>query len=106
MSDGPYTFYGLPGLIVKVSDTRGYYVFELAQLRKLPAPVAIALPEGGVKPIAKADFLRGKAEYDSANFSQAVANGNLRFSSPEEAQAARQKAQARTNRRNNPLELR
>lgn len=106
MSDGPYTFYGLPGLIVKVSDTRGYYVFELAQLRKLPAPVAIALPEGGAKPIAKADFLRGKAEYDSANFSQAVANGNLRFSSPEEAQAARQKAQARTNRRNNPLELR
>lgn len=81
-------------------------MFELVQLRKLPAPVALALPEASAKPIAKPDFVRGKAEYDRTGFAQMIANGNLRFNSPEEAEAARQKAQTRTNRRNNPLELR
>lgn len=33
-SDGPYKFNGLPGLIVKVYDTRHHYVFELLSIVK------------------------------------------------------------------------
>jgi len=29
ISDGPYKFSGLPGLIVKIADTKGHYTFEL-----------------------------------------------------------------------------
>lgn len=36
-SDGPYKFNGLPGLIVKVTDTRNHYDFELISINK-PGP--------------------------------------------------------------------
>ena len=45
VSDGPYKFYGLPGLIVKVSDTRQHYVFELAKLSKPTPERLITLPK-------------------------------------------------------------
>jgi GLPGLI family protein len=33
ISDGPYLFTGLPGLIVKISDTRNHYDFSLTQFK-------------------------------------------------------------------------
>jgi GLPGLI family protein len=33
-SDGPYKFNGLPGLIVKLYDTRNHYIFELLSIGK------------------------------------------------------------------------
>lgn len=106
IAEGPYKFYGLPGLIVKVGDARGHYVYELTSLRSLAPPVAITLPEAGAKPIAKAPFLRSKTDYDRTAMQQMLANGNFRFTTPEEAEKARQKAQERARRKSNPLELR
>ncbi|MEC5394607.1 GLPGLI family protein [Bergeyella sp. RCAD1439] len=37
ITDGPYKFHGLPGLIVKVEDDRGDYIFELKETRKIEA---------------------------------------------------------------------
>jgi len=105
IADGPYKFYGLPGLIVKVADTRGHFVFELTKLRQLVPPVAIAPPEAGAKLIAKAELARGKAEYDRTALTQMMANGNVRFASPEDAEKAKQRAQERARRKPNPLEL-
>jgi hypothetical protein len=68
--------------------------------------VAIAPPEAGAKLIAKADFARGKAEYDRTALTQMMANGNIRFTSPEEAEKAKLRAQERARRKPNPLELR
>ncbi|MCD8541083.1 MAG: GLPGLI family protein [Leadbetterella sp.] len=34
VSDGPYIFYGLPGLIVKLYDTREHYTFTLKEVKK------------------------------------------------------------------------
>ena len=106
VGDGPYKFYGLPGLIVKVGDTRGHYLFELTQLRPLTPPVAIAPPETGAKLITKAEYQRGKAEYERNGLAQLMASGNIRYSSPEAAAAAQQKARERAKRKTNPLELR
>lgn len=103
--DGPYKFYGLPGLIVKMGDTRGHYVFELTNLRQLAPPVAIEPPKAGARLIAKADFARSKTEYDRTAFTQMMANGNFRFATPEDAEKARLKAQERARRKPNPLEL-
>jgi GLPGLI family protein len=104
--DGPYKFYGLPGLIVKVGDTRGHYVFELTRLRPLAPPVAIAPPKAGARPLPKADFVRSKTEYDRNALAQMMASGNIRFNTPEDAEKARLKAQERARRKTNPLELR
>lgn len=35
VNDGPYKFKGLPGLIIKISDSNEDYVFELFQIQKL-----------------------------------------------------------------------
>ncbi|PKP34971.1 MAG: hypothetical protein CVU00_04395 [Bacteroidetes bacterium HGW-Bacteroidetes-17] len=40
-NDGPYKFNGLPGLIVKVYDTRMHYVFELKDIEKPDHEIAI-----------------------------------------------------------------
>jgi GLPGLI family protein len=106
LSDGPYKFYGLPGLIVKISDLRGHYVFELTKLRPLAPPVAIDPPKTDAKLIAKADFVRGKTEYDRTALTQMMANGNIHFTSPEEEVKAKLRAQERAKRKINPLELR
>lgn len=34
ISDGPYKFWGLPGLILKVSDTENHYIFTLESFEK------------------------------------------------------------------------
>lgn len=105
VADGPYKFYGLPGLIVKVGDGRGQYVFELVKLTKLATPVPIALPEAGAKAVDKAVFTKGKADYDRTALTQMMASGNVRFNSPEDADAAKQQVRDRARKNNNPLEL-
>lgn len=37
LQDGPYKFSGLPGLIVKVEDSKGQYSFDLMQTKKVAA---------------------------------------------------------------------
>ncbi|SDH85919.1 GLPGLI family protein [Chryseobacterium taeanense] len=38
--DGPYKFYGLPGLIVKLEDTTGSHIMTLVGNKKMESPVA------------------------------------------------------------------
>ena len=45
ISEGPYKFNGLPGLIVKIEDTRHQYIFTLNSLQQLVNPVPIYFPE-------------------------------------------------------------
>jgi GLPGLI family protein len=37
ISDGPYVFNGLPGLIVKITDSRGWYNFQLKSFDQSPS---------------------------------------------------------------------
>lgn len=34
IDEGPYKFYGLPGLIMKIKDSKGYHDFEITGIRK------------------------------------------------------------------------
>lgn len=105
VADGPYKFYGLPGLIVQVADTRQHYGYELVALRRPPSPVALKLPDPAAKPIAKDKFVTGKAEYTRNALAQMMASGNIRFNTPEEEAQATQKARERAKRPTNPVEL-
>ncbi|MDJ0365448.1 hypothetical protein QMK33_09805 [Hymenobacter sp. H14-R3] len=88
-----------------MTDTRGQLTFGLTRLRQLGAPVAIAPPEADAKLITKADFVRGKADYERTAFEQILANGNIRFGTPEQTETAKVKARNRAKRKTNPLEL-
>jgi len=57
-SDGPYKFNGLPGLIVKVHDTRNHYVFELTAINKLEPPLMIEMQDKSYIKTTKQGFFR------------------------------------------------
>ncbi|GAB3635803.1 hypothetical protein GCM10027422_13930 [Hymenobacter arcticus] len=45
ISDGPYKFYGLPGLIIKVNDIANNYTFQLAKFIKVSRDLSLQLPK-------------------------------------------------------------
>ncbi len=57
VSDGPYKFRGLPGLIVKIHDTRMHYDFELIKLQKFERYNLSKRPQVYVK-TSKREFMR------------------------------------------------
>jgi GLPGLI family protein len=63
VSEGPYKFSGLPGLIVKVGDTRRHYMFELLTLGKPATARLVALPAKAPVSSDKASFQRTLATY-------------------------------------------
>lgn len=59
-NDGPYKFSGLPGLIVKVYDTRNHYVFELFSVNKLVPGVMIEMQDKEYIETTKQGFFRAE----------------------------------------------
>lgn len=45
VNDGPWKFYGLPGLIMKVSDSENLFLFEIIGLENLNNPVEITMAQ-------------------------------------------------------------
>jgi GLPGLI family protein len=76
ISDGPYKFCGLPGLIVKVNDTRKQYVFELTQLRKSVNVLDISMPTKKITSTTKSDLWKGQAAYNLSVVDRLAATGS------------------------------
>ena len=94
-SDGPYKFSGLPGLILKLHDSRNHYLFELVSIEKPEESKAIEFPLRRYIETTKRNFFRARDafRYDIisrvaglGSHSQNVIIENMR-------------------RRNNPIEL-
>lgn len=45
INDGPWKFYGLPGLILKATDSENLFSFEIIGLEQLPEPVSIGITD-------------------------------------------------------------
>ena len=106
VSDGPYKFYGLPGLIVQVGDTRQHYVFELLKLAKPATERHLAFPVKAAASTDKAAFRRARADYDAdpiGRLAPASTGGAGVIS--QDPDKDRQLARERLKRNNNPLEL-
>jgi GLPGLI family protein len=106
VSDGPYKFSGLPGLIVKIQDTRKQYSFELVGLSKPKSPVSIELPAFPAAKIEKAAFKDGKSKYERTLTDRLISEGAFPNQTPQQMEEMKQKAKARLSAQNNPLELR
>ena len=64
ISDGPYKFNGLPGLIIKIGDTRGHYVFTLTSFEKLSSPRPIELiPRSNEVKTTRKNFLQAAENF-------------------------------------------
>ena len=57
-SDGPYKFNGLPGLILKIADTRNHYVFEMTEIQKPGEEVMIDIEDKNYIVTTKQGFFR------------------------------------------------
>jgi GLPGLI family protein len=76
LSNGPYKFGGLPGLIIKMTDDKGDYVFEMAESKKI-AEMATTNQFGQTIKIKKPDYIKMEKKYkeDPEAYFQAQANG-------------------------------
>lgn len=98
--EGPYKFYGLPGLIVNISDVKHQYSFQLVKFLKSATPVTIALPTKPAEATTRAELHQAQIDDALSQLDRLAAMGNN--VTAEEKKAKRDKVK----RENNPLELR
>jgi len=96
-SDGPYKFNGLPGLIVKVYDTRNHYVFEMTSIEKTQEGTMITMKDRQYIVTTKFGFFKAEDAFRDDIVNRVKEKG---ASSDDQQLIARNMA-----RRNNPIEL-
>ena len=57
ISEGPWKFCGLPGLITRINDSKKHYSFELIGFQKAEEPINSKVPEG-IQKIERKEFVR------------------------------------------------
>ncbi|MGG7439317.1 GLPGLI family protein [Chryseobacterium arthrosphaerae] len=101
VSDGPYKFYGLPGLIVEMEDDKKHYKFELISYKNLAdeKPLWISERRLGGKKIAKAEYYKAlKNSQDNIILEMSKSGFNL-------SSDAENQVKEKLKKRNNPIEL-
>lgn len=102
VSEGPYKFYGLPGLIVSLQDTRSHYAFELVSFGTSRAGNRIELPKEVIL-ANRAAMIKGKRDYHENLVNMVDSLPNQVPLTPAERAAERRRVQQKFN---NSLELR
>lgn len=95
ISDGPYKFRGLPGLIVKISDSKKEHVFELQEVKNVKAKLIYFIGQEYIKTDAK-----GYVKALEASKAKYIDELKTMISNDE----TRARATARIQRRNNFIE--
>lgn len=107
--DGPYKFHGLPGLILKISDAKNHYVFELVEFKKIPQPLPFAFTEKDYIGTTKRNFLKAKSEFERDRI--AYINNmpdmsiSVSYDSPADKNRIENKRREKRMKNNNPIEL-
>ena len=96
-NDGPYKFRGLPGLIVKVHDTRNHYVFKLLSIEKPKDELMIEYLEDQYIETTKQGFFKANDAFNANLVTWARDKGA--------GSEAQQNAARISIKRNNPIEL-
>jgi GLPGLI family protein len=105
ISDGPYKFNGLPGLIVKIADTKKHYVFELISATKPPVGTLIYIPTYPKTICTTREGFR-KAKNDAKqDVIRRLEDMGGHFKNPEDRKSAKERAMSNAKRKNNPIEL-
>lgn len=119
--DGPYKFSGLPGLIVKVEDSKGDYSFDLKETKKIAAMQNFT-QSGNIVKVKRKDFEKQETLFrkDPASFMQASMsfgrggggisapqsrNGTMRTPDPNQRKQMEERMKEEMKKNNNPIEL-
>ena len=99
ISDGPYIFNGLPGLILEIYDLKRQYHFSLAGIGEREVDFKSIIPENASK-VTKAQLFKASQDY-RANIINRLAQNGVTIVDSNDAKAIQQ----RMNSQNNPIEL-
>lgn len=102
INDGPYKFANLPGLIVKISDSKQNYSFELISIKKGVNLQNVILEEKYFqehKKLSKEDYFKAVKNINNNIIGELSGSGFTVSSDSEE------KVRSNMRRRNNPIEL-
>ena len=101
ISEGPYKFNGLPGLILKLNDQKAHYVFEMIGVKKLNRKLNLETPNKNFISTSKTE-LKELVEDDKNNPMKAIESSGISIGFSE-----KQKKELKKSRmfRNNPIEL-
>ncbi|WP_157759835.1 GLPGLI family protein [Chryseobacterium piperi] len=100
--DGPYKFNGLPGLIVKISDSENNFTYELSSIKKSNLPENVIFSKKYLekhKKLSKEDYIKAIKNINE-NIINELSMSGLKIA-PESVEAAK----ANLKRKNNPIEL-
>lgn len=107
-SEGPYKFNGLPGLIVKIRDEKGHYIFELTEIQKLenPLPLSFKKEEFIETTQNKLSELENEYRRDPVGFvERSVPGAEIQYASDADQKKIERKRKEKLKKQNNPLEL-
>lgn len=99
ITDGPFKFYGLPGLIIKVADTKSHYVFELTKRTTIDKMPSISQAIKSSYEVTRVVFNEKLKDYRENIIERISQSG---FSLDEEYKA---QVRAKLKKRNNHIEL-
>lgn len=103
LTEGPHKFYGLPGIIVYLHDSKGHYKYELTAFEKLAEPLVFQL---NLKDYLKVSKVKLKKESDSYFlFPNAYLNNPNVKMSPKVRNTYKKVFKERFEQRNNPIEF-
>ncbi len=107
ISDGPYKFSGLPGLIVNISDLKEHYKFRLVGMEKLENPVPIKINIQDYFLTSKANFLNTEKQFqqDPVAYAERTPGFTVTFPNPGDREKNKRDKQEKLRKKNNPIEL-
>lgn len=100
--EGPYKFFGLPGLIIKMEDTKGHYKFELLSFKDKTSEKELITMESRLfsgTSTTKHKYLSAKDDYIN-NLGEQLKQSGIMIGND-----AIKNVQKRERKKNNPIEL-
>ena len=105
ISEGPYKFRGLPGLILKISDNNGYYNFKLNGFKELNDEILIEFEPEDYLEVSREKFLEIKQEYAENPFIKMENSGITMGFQPGQKEKLLREHREELKKENNPIEL-
>lgn len=85
ITDGPYVFSGLPGLILELTDTDKDYSFNVISIQQLETPFEIDSEKGEYKEVSKDNFIKAYKSFRENPFgpyANQIRNSDFQFPDP------------------------
>lgn len=105
ISEGPYKFRGLPGLILEISDNNDYYTFKLNGFKELNDEISIEFEPEDYLEVSREKFLEIKQEYAENPFIKMENSGITMGFQPGQKEKLLREHREKLKKENNPIEL-